>query len=100
MIMLTVGHRKGPHGLIVIVTDTNLVGKYFSEGNRQLDLRGAFYKGEELDLARVEVVMKSATILHLTGEKTVALAQTLGVVGEGDRKLVVQGVVHMEVVRE
>lgn len=98
--MFTVTHKKGPHGIIVVITDTEILGKYFSEGNRQLDLRSAFYKGEELDIAKIEVILRSGSIVHLTGKQSIALGKRLGIIEDGDKILVVEDVPHAEIVRE
>ena len=42
-----VAQKQGPHGIILIVTDKDLIGHLFSEGNKQLDLTKEFYHGEE-----------------------------------------------------
>ncbi len=98
--MFTINHKKCPNGLMVIITDTNLLGKYVHEGNRQLDLRSEFYKGEELDEEKTKVIMNSASVLHLTGIHTITLAKKLNILEEEDRILIVQDIPHAEIVRE
>ena len=34
---------------VVAICDSNLVGKKFEEGKRQLDVKESFYRGEEID---------------------------------------------------
>ena len=46
MNLLVKVHKK-EHRTIISVCDKNLIGKLLEEKNRQLDLRGEFYKGEE-----------------------------------------------------
>ena len=44
---LLVALKQGPHGLLLVITDKNLLGRRIEEGNLQLDLRSQFYQGEE-----------------------------------------------------
>lgn len=89
--------KPSPSGLILIVTDAELVGKKFSEGKRQLDLRQKFYQGQEMSEKEVSALFPAAYILHLTGERAVALAISAGWV-QKENVLVVQSVPHAEVI--
>ena len=97
--MFTVTHKKGPHGLIIVVTDTEILGKYFHEDNRQLDLRSQFYQGEEMDEEKTKVIMHSGSIIHFTGKNSVALGISLDLIEEKN-VLIVQDIPHAEVVVE
>jgi hypothetical protein len=95
----TVSHKKGPHGLIIIVTDTDILGKYFHENNLQLDLRSVFYKGEEMDEEKTKVLIRAGYIVHFTGTKSVDLGVRLNLI---DKKniLIIQNIPHAEVITE
>ena len=60
--------------LILAVCDSELIGKKFTEGNRQLDLASNFYKGEETKGKDVQELMKQAYMINLVGKKSVDLA--------------------------
>ncbi len=62
------------HGLLVIVCDKEILGKKFSEGNKQLDLTSDFYKGKEMTSLEATDIMRNADHLHIVGEKAVKLA--------------------------
>lgn len=85
------------HGLLVVITDKEIIGKVFSEGNLQLDLTKDFYKGEEMNGEEIERILGRAYVVHFTGEGAVALGKRLGLVGEG-KVLVIENVPHAEVV--
>jgi len=76
--MFIVAGKKNLHGLVV-VTDKEVIGKVFSEGNLQLDLTKDFYKGKEMNSEEME----RAYVVHFTGEKAVALGKRLELIGEG-----------------
>lgn len=94
-----VATHEGPHGLLIVVTDAELMGTKCSEGKLQLDLTGEFYQGEAKGREETEQMMKSARILHLTGEDAINLGLKLGFILE-KRILRIQGVPHAEAVLE
>ena len=42
-----VSQKNGPHGLLIVITDKDIIGKLFSEGKLQLDLTKEFFEGLE-----------------------------------------------------
>jgi len=67
-------HKTDNNRMMVAVCDTELLGKKFEEGDKQLDLTADFYKGEEKTDQEVADLMRNAYILNLVGKKTVTLA--------------------------
>ena len=92
-----VAEKPGPHGLLLVVTDKDILGKSFADQRAQLDLSKAFYKGVERSTEEVKKIVHTARHLHLTGKEAVALGVELDVV-ETKKILWVQGVPHAEVV--
>lgn len=92
-----VNGRQGPHGLILVITDKEILGKVFEEGKLQLDLSKEFYQGEEMSKEEVVALLEQAQHIHLTGKESVKLGIEQRFV-EKKRILVVQGVPHAEVV--
>jgi len=70
-----VTEKDTANGLLLVITDKDLIGKKFEEGKKQLDLSNKFYQGEEKSKEEVKELIKCAYILHLTGEKILNLAQ-------------------------
>lgn len=73
---------------VVAICDSDLIGKYFSEGKRQLDLREGFYKGEEVSLADlINLIEKQAledATFNIVGEKAVRIAKKAGIIKEAN----------------
>lgn len=97
--MFIVKKHQGPHGIVLVVTDKEILGKKFEENNLQLDLTKEFYQGEELNKEQVKEKIKEAYILHLTGEKTIQLFLDLGFV-DSNKILIISKIPHAEVYLE
>ena len=83
---------------LIVVTDSNIIGKIFSEGNKQLDLTSEFYKGEEMDNLVVKELILGIRHIHLTGKESVAIGVEMDLV-DASRILYVENIPHAEVVR-
>ncbi len=92
-----VAERPGPHGLLLVITDKDILGKLFEEGRIQLDLRKEFYQGDVREKEEVKKRMLQSRHLHLTGKGAVALGIELDLIRKG-RILWVQGTPHAQVV--
>ena len=91
-----VSKKFAPEGLILVVTDKEILGKVFEEGNKQLDLSKKFYLGDERTSDEVKVIIEEAYILHLTGEKAVALGVELELV-DSEKIIWISNIPHAEV---
>ncbi|MBU0470907.1 MAG: DUF424 family protein [Nanoarchaeota archaeon] len=91
--------KNSKYGLLVVVTDSNIIGKIFEEGNRQLDLTKKFYQGELKGKEEVKKLFEKSRHLHLTGKGAVAIGVELDLV-DGEKILIVKGVPHAEVCLE
>ena len=91
-----VTEKQGTHGLLLVVTDQDLLGKFFEEGKTQLDLRAAFYKGKEKTKDEVKKLLTGTRDVVLTGKMAVALGIELDLV-DPKKILYVQNVPHAQV---
>ena len=92
--------EKNPHqGVILTITDTDIIGKKFEEGKKQLDLASKFYAGEEKDLDYVKTRLEDAYIVHLTGKNAVSFGIEIGLVDK-HKVITVSGIPHAEVLVE
>jgi len=91
-----VAKKFAPEGLILVVTDKEILGKVFEEGKKQLNLSNKFYLGSERDNEAVKALIPEVYILHLTGEKAVALGLELNLV-DNEKVVWISGVPHTEV---
>ena len=69
---------------VVALCDTELIGKHFEEGNRQLDLRESFYKDKEVTHEEAVKIItfqlcEDATF-NIVGEKSIAAAIAAGAI--------------------
>ncbi len=73
---------------VVAVCDSELVGKKFEEGKKQLDVRENFYKGEEMDAERTVEIMKKEfsndSTFNIVGKESVNAALGAGVISDGN----------------
>jgi hypothetical protein len=92
-----VSEKNTENGLLLVITDSELVGKIFEEGKKQLDLSKGFYQGEEKHVEEIKELVKKAYILHLTGKNSVELGKSLGLV---ERVIVIDNIPHAEVLAE
>ncbi|HLD54932.1 MAG TPA: DUF424 family protein [Candidatus Nanoarchaeia archaeon] len=73
---------------IVAICDTNLLGKNFSEGQIQLDVKESFYKGEEksekemIEIIR-DMAMEDATF-NIVGSESINAALKAGLILKED----------------
>jgi uncharacterized protein len=92
-----VNEKQTSQGIILVVTDSNIIGKKFEEGNKQLDLTDNFYAGEEKTSEEVKKLINDAYVLHLTGEEAVSLGKELRLV---ENVIVIKDIPHAEVLLE
>lgn len=69
---------------VVAICDSEILGKKFEEGIKQLDLRENFYKGEEFDEEKIiELLIKyqrDDATFNIVGEKAVNAALKSGLI--------------------
>jgi hypothetical protein len=63
---------------IIAICDSELIGKKFEEGNRQIEVKESFFKGEEKSAEEIEQIMldgiQEDCTFNLVGDKTIQLA--------------------------
>jgi uncharacterized protein len=94
---MIVSEKPGPHGMLLVVTDEEILGKKFEEGKVQLDLTQEFYQGIAKTKEEIKKIIPQSRHLHLTGKQAVALAVELNLI-ESPKILFVQGIPHAEIV--
>jgi uncharacterized protein len=92
-----VAEKEGPHGMLLIITDSNIIDKSFEEGKFQLDLTKKFYKGEKKGKEEVKKMIEGAQHIHLTGKAAVAIGIEMDLI-DSDKILYVDGIPHAEMV--
>jgi hypothetical protein len=87
-------HKRDDRAILA-VCDSDLIGRKFSEGDRQLDLTSDFYKGEERDDKDVGDLMRNADIVNLVGPKAVAIGIQEEVITK-DHVMTIAGIPHAQ----
>lgn len=94
-----VSKKQSQFGLLVVVTDSEIVGKKFEEGRLQLDLTKKFYLGEKKNKEEVKQMMITARHLHLTGKDAVAIGVEMDLV-DPKKIIFVDKIPHAEIMNE
>ena len=71
--MIVKVHKNQEGRTVAAVCDSELAGKKFEDGDKQLDLTSDFYKGEETDDMHTGDIIRNSDIINLVGEKSVEL---------------------------
>ena len=96
--MLAVRLHSHDGEVLLAACDDELLGKTLTEGRIKLYVSENFYNGEMIPDAILAERMKSAAIMNLVGNRTVAIAIREGYVRE-DCVMTIQGIKHAQVVR-
>jgi hypothetical protein len=92
-----VAEKQGTFGLLLVITDKELMGKYFEEGKLQLDLTKKFYCGNEKSKEDIIDLIEKTKTFHFTGKKSVDLGIEQKLVSK-NKVLIVDNIPHAEVV--
>jgi uncharacterized protein len=82
--------------IVVAICDEDLIGKNFSEDEKQLNISERFYKGEKKSESEVVEIMKEATNLNLVGKKTIDLAIKNDII-EKESIITIKNVPHAQI---
>lgn len=82
--------------VLVIVCDSELLGKKFKQGKLRLDVKESFYRGTEANVKECIAALRKATIANLVGS-IVGHAVKAGII-ERENVLRIQNVLHAQLV--
>ncbi len=94
--MIVKVHKRNDR-TIVAVCDSDLVGRKFTEGERQLDLTGDFYKGEELSDKEVGDLIRNADIINLVGPNAIKIGLQEEVITQ-DHIITIDNIPHAQAI--
>lgn len=73
---------------VVAVCDTDLIGKRFEEGKRQLDIKEHFFKGEEITkeeaIKQLSLQLREDATFNIVGNESTKAAIEAGIFSEED----------------
>ncbi len=93
---MIVKKHKNEGRLILAICDNDVLGKKYTEGNKQLDLRSDFYKGEEMNEEELKELVKKAYIINAVGKKAVKFLISEGMVSK-ERIINIAKIPHAQV---
>ena len=96
--MISVRIYKQGRDVLIGACDEKLIGKKFSEGKFQIDVRKEFYDGERIGKEKLKRYLENATIANLVGEEAVRCAIEIGLV-DPDCVIKIKGIPHAQVVK-
>ncbi len=82
--------------LVLAICDKDILGKKFSENNKQLDLTSDFYKGEEMDEEELKELIKKAFMINAVGKKSVSFLEKEEMVSK-DNTIEIDKIPHAQV---
>lgn len=89
--MIVKKHISHDGRIVVAICDSEISGKRFEEGNKQLDLSSDFYKGEEKTVEETLGMIEDANILNIVGERSIKFAMDNEMISE-DNILMISGI--------
>ena len=93
---LMIAEKKTENGMLLVITDEDILGKIYSEKNLQLDLTKSFYQGDLHTIDEAKDKIKRAYILHFTGRFSVNLGVELDLI-DPQKILNIKKIPHAEV---
>jgi len=96
--MISVRIYKQGRDVLVGACDEKLIGKKFSEGKFQIEVKKEFYDGERINKEKLKRYLENATIANLVGEEAVRCAIELGLV-DPSCVIEIKGVPHARMVK-
>ena len=71
MVDMIVKVHKTPNGILLAICDSDIIGKVFEEGEKQLDLTAEFYDGETTSKDDLDVLLKECHVINAVGKVSV-----------------------------
>jgi hypothetical protein len=95
-IVAKIYHQNGE--ILLAACDKILIGKYFEEGELQLQVHEKFYSDFQVDEEDFVQHLKNSTIANLVGETVIRCAQDAGYLSE-ECIIHIQGIPHAQIYR-
>jgi len=96
--MISVRIYKQGRDVLIGACDEKLIGKKFSEGKFQIEVRKEFYDGERINKEKLKRYLENATIANLVGEEAVRCAIEIGLV-DPSCVIKIKGIPHAQMVK-
>ena len=70
------------HGVIMVITDIEIIGKKFEDEKLQLDFSKKFYHGEEKTEQEIIERLKKGYIINLNGKNSINIGLKLNIISK------------------
>jgi hypothetical protein len=87
-------HAAGEEKILAIA-DSSILGKYFEEGEFQIDISSQFYGQKRCDEGEAIKLIKGSTIINAAGKEIIKLLVENNVIDQ-DKILFIKGVPHAQ----
>ncbi len=87
--------HKSEHQEVIAICDKDILGKTFTEGERELIISEGFYKGELLEESEVLELLKDVSNVNFSGEEATSCGLKSGIISE-DHIIMIGGVKHAQ----
>ena len=87
--------KNSTHGIVMIVTDKDIIGKKFENDKLQLDLSKEFYQGTEKSKEEILKFLEKAYIVHFTGERSVKIGLSINIIHK-ENIITIDSIPHAE----
>ena len=84
-----------PNGRMLAICDSDILGKKFEEGDRQLDLAGRFYHGKETSKDEIVALLRDVYIINAVGKESVGFLVEQNMVDK-EKVLTISGVPYAQ----
>lgn len=95
--MISIKLYRSSDDLILGACDKELLGKTFTDGERQIDVSERFYQGDIIDAQQLKDILSEATIANLVGKKTIDIALEMELIDK-ENLLIIDDVPHAQIV--
>ncbi len=96
--MIVNTHRSPDGRLVVTLTDKDVIGKVYEQGEIVLDLSSPFFKGRDMDDEQAGILARGAYLVNANGRRSIELLKRLGFLRE-ENVLKVAGIPHAQILR-
>lgn len=67
---------------VIAISDKNLIGKEFEEGDKYLEVKKSFYEGDDLKEEEILKLLEDANSINIVGEESIKFALKNKIVDE------------------
>ena len=82
-----------PSRIIISICDSDLIGKKFEQGKKQLNITERFYKGELMEDEDAARIMKNSRNVNIVGKHSIEIAIKANIIKKGN-VIIIKNIPH------